>query len=63
MTSQQDVDLSAKVFQAIGAASVCWTGVQAGQGGLGEFDTTRAKQIGDELLGYINANYVKIRES
>lgn len=34
------------VFQAIGAASVCWEHLE----GTGIFDSTRAKAIGDALL-------------
>lgn len=39
------------VFEAIGAASVCWETLE----GAGVFDSTRAKQIGDELVDYINS--------
>lgn len=37
------------VFQALGAASVCWESMA----GTGVFDSTRAKEIGDELLAVI----------
>jgi tRNA(Ile2) C34 agmatinyltransferase TiaS len=33
------------IFQALGAASMCWTGTPSGT-----FDSTRCKQIGDELI-------------
>ena len=39
-------DLESYVFQAIGAASVCWESLN----GTGIFDSTRAKGIGDKLL-------------
>lgn len=37
------------VFQALGAASVCWDNLS----GAGVFDSTRAKAIGDALLVYL----------
>ena len=60
-----EVDLPTKVFQAIGAASVCWEnfnkeGVQLN---VGVFESDRAKQIADDLLTYINSNYIKIRNN
>ena len=33
------------IFQALGAASMCWSGTPSGI-----FDSTRCKQIGDELI-------------
>lgn len=38
------------VFQAIGAASTCWENME----GTGIFDSDRAKQIGDELMEWVN---------
>lgn len=38
-------DLSEKIFQAIGEASMCW-----GETPKGEFDSTKAKEIGEQLL-------------
>jgi hypothetical protein len=34
------------VFQAIGAASICWDNIRA----AGVFDSVRAKEIGEALL-------------
>lgn len=39
------------VFEALGAASVCWESME----GTGVFDSTRCKQIGDELLEYFRS--------
>lgn len=39
------------VGQAIGAASACWENLS----GAGIFESTRAKQIVDELVAYINS--------
>lgn len=44
-----DQELEGAVFQALGAASVCWESLQE----AGVFDSTRAKQIGEELVGII----------
>jgi hypothetical protein len=38
------IDLKDKLFQAIGAASMCWLETPKG-----EFDSSRAKEIGDDL--------------
>lgn len=43
--------LSEAVFMALGAASVCWDDMT----GKGVFESTRAKQIGDELLAFVQA--------
>lgn len=45
------LSLSAAVFQALGAASVCWEHME----GTGVFDSTRARAIGDALLEEIRA--------
>lgn len=37
------------VFQALGAASVCWQYPEK----AGIFDSTRAKEIGDKLLAFL----------
>lgn len=37
------------IFQALGAASMCWTGSPSGV-----FDSTRCKQIGDELIAALD---------
>lgn len=44
-----DISLEGAVFQALGAASVCWENLM----GAGVFDSTRAKTIGDALLARI----------
>lgn len=47
------------VFQALGAASVCWEDIS----GTGIFDSTRAKEIGEALLEFIrNDQYCHCRE-
>jgi len=38
------------VFQAIGAASVCWEHMD----GTGVFDSDKAKEIGEELMEWMN---------
>ena len=43
------------IFQALGAASMCWSGTPSGI-----FDSTRCKQIGDELIAALeNAEALK----
>ncbi len=37
------------IFQALGAASMCWTGAPSGT-----FDSTRCKQIGEELIAALD---------
>ena len=44
-----DLTIEEAVFQALGAASACWETL----GNAGVFDSTRCKQIGDELLARI----------
>lgn len=39
------------VFQALGAASVCWENPR----GAGVFDSSRAHEVGDELVERIRA--------
>ena len=51
--------LETAVFQAIGAATVCWESVTD----TGVFDSTRAKEIGDWLLEYIRGTYARERGS
>lgn len=43
------LSLSSAVFQALGGASTCWEAIEH----AGVFDSTRAKEIGDALLAYI----------
>ena len=38
-----------KVMQAIGEASMCWSNIE----GAGVFDSTKAKQVGDDLMKYL----------
>jgi len=40
------------VFMALGAASACWEDLRS----AGVFESTRAKQIGDELMEYLYAH-------
>lgn len=49
-SSGEDLTLEEVLFQALGAASMCWVG---GTGGL-EFDSVRAKEIGVALVGEVN---------
>lgn len=48
------LSLEAAVFQALGAASVCWETPE----GAGVFESTRAKEIGDALIAFIRAQDV-----
>jgi hypothetical protein len=47
-TGRERVTLEEAVFQALGAASMCWSETPKGT-----FDSTRAKEIGDALLEVI----------
>lgn len=44
-----EISLEEAVFQALGAASVCWDNVRE----AGEFNSSRAKAIGEALMGVI----------
>lgn len=44
-------ELETAVFEALGAASACWDNLE----GAGVFESTRCKQIGEELLEYFKA--------
>lgn len=44
-------ELSREVFEALGAASTCWSTPE----GAGEFNSSRAEKIGEELLAKIDA--------
>lgn len=44
-----DLDTESAIFQALGAASMCWVG---GTGDL-EFDSRRAEWIGNELITHL----------
>lgn len=50
----EGMDLEEAVGISIGAASMCWTN----PGGAGEFDSTRAANIVEELLDKVRS-YVK----
>lgn len=39
-------DVESAVFQALGAASSCWTNLR----GAGEFDSSRCKNVGEQLV-------------
>lgn len=45
------LSLESAVFQALGAASVCWESLE----GTGIFDSDRAREIGERLLEVINS--------
>ena len=47
----EDMSLETVVFTALGAASVCWENME----GTGVFDDRRAKEIGDELVEFLEA--------
>lgn len=47
------LSLESAVFQALGAASVCWEQMS----GTGVFHSDRAKQIGDALLAFIEEEF------
>lgn len=51
--SQPPESLSQAVHEAVGAASVCWENMS----GTGVFDDTRAREVAQGLLDYINENY------
>lgn len=53
--STDPLTLEALIFQGVGAASVCWTTPE----GAGIFDSEQAKAIGDDMLDWINARYVR----
>ena len=49
-------DLRQAVYQAVGAASVCWESMA----GTGVFSTTKACEVADALLQYVNERYALI---
>lgn len=49
-------DLRQAVYEAVGAASVCWESME----GTGVFDTTRASAVADALLQYVNERYQRV---
>lgn len=57
-TKYDPQDLESVVFTALGAASVCWDGME----GTGEFQSGRAKEIGDDVINWINEHYDKKNE-
>lgn len=50
--------LEEAVFQALGAASVCWEGVPSGI-----FESDKCKAIGDELMDRIREEMKREREN
>src|SRR5438045_7518243 len=48
---QVSTPIEQAVFEALGAASACWENLE----GAGVFESTRCKQIGEELVEYINS--------
>ena len=54
--SNDELTIDEAVFQAIGAASVCWENME----GAGIFDSDRAKDIGDKLLAFIELKATEI---
>lgn len=49
-------DLTQAVHVAVGAASACWENLA----GAGVFDSDRARDVAQGLIGYIEANYVPV---
>jgi hypothetical protein len=47
-------ELENKIYDALGRVSMCWSETPKGV-----FDDTGARNIGDKLTAWINANYVK----
>ena len=47
----EPLSLESAVFQALGAASMCWVPLPNGV-----FDSDRAKDIGDKLVAWLGAN-------
>lgn len=45
------VDIESTIFEALGAASTCWENLAS----AGTFDSTRCKEIGDELVKALRA--------
>lgn len=55
----EEVTLEQAVFESLGAASACWEHLA----GAGEFESDRAKKIGDTLLVFIRDHYAPIEVS
>lgn len=49
MDYTEETTVEEAVFAALGAASVCWETTE----GAGAFDSSRCKQIGEELLAFL----------
>lgn len=49
----KDSDLESKIFQALGAASMCWSETPTGV-----FDSSRAREIGEVLLAEVRSYIV-----
>lgn len=52
ITKPLPLDLTKQVFEALGAASSCWENLA----GAGQFDSLRAKKIGDNLMQVIESD-------
>lgn len=48
----EPLTLQEAVFQALGAASICWENIEA----AGTFNSSRAKEIGEKLIAFIEDN-------
>jgi len=46
-------ELTSRVFQALGTASVCWENMS----GTGVFQSDQAKKVGEELVAWIKSNF------
>lgn len=55
LRGDEDDPLATAVFTCLGAASTCWESLD----GTGVFQSDRAKDIGDELVGFIRSRYVE----
>lgn len=56
--NQPDDNLESVVGHAIGAGSACWDNLM----GAGVFQSERASQIVDDVVGWVNEHYVALDE-
>lgn len=52
----EEIGLEEAVFQALGAASVCWDNLD----GAGIFDSSRAREVGDKLMALISERFDQV---
>ena len=56
--SYLDKQIRERIFQDIGQASMCWKTIEK----AGEFDSTKAKEIGENLCNYISDEIEKAQK-